>query len=293
MSDRSVLIVGCGYLGRRVAQRLVAAGESVWGTTRSADKARELELLGVRPIVVDLLKAESLEQLPPSTHLLFLASHTRGSDVPPSAIHVEGLRSVLSALEGSLRYVVYAGTVGVYGDARGESVDETTTPAPRTESAAASLSGEALATGWPGVRGIVLRFAGFYGPGRIPGGPSLSRGDPIPGDPAAWLNLIHIDDAAEATVAVLSLDAGLGVLNVVDERPTTRAEYYATAARLLNAPPPRFGGSRDGRKDADRRVDGRRLRERTGLALRYPDITVGLPASLTDEPINRSPRPVR
>jgi Trk K+ transport system NAD-binding subunit len=35
------LIVGCGYLGRRVARRWVAQGEAVFALTRSQDRADE------------------------------------------------------------------------------------------------------------------------------------------------------------------------------------------------------------------------------------------------------------
>ena len=50
------LVCGCGYLGERVAHRWVAAGNEVWATTRSAERAAQLAGHGIRPIVVDLVR---------------------------------------------------------------------------------------------------------------------------------------------------------------------------------------------------------------------------------------------
>ena len=50
---------------------------------------------------------------------------------------------------------------------------------------------------------VVLRFSGLYGPGRIVRRAMIESGEPIPGDPDKYLNLVHIDDAAQAVVAAL------------------------------------------------------------------------------------------
>ena len=41
------LIFGCGYLGRRVARRWLAQGETVYAVTRSAERGRELAADGI------------------------------------------------------------------------------------------------------------------------------------------------------------------------------------------------------------------------------------------------------
>ena len=51
----TTLVVGCGYLGRRVAALLVARGERVIGTTRNLAKAEELVRVGVEPWILDVL----------------------------------------------------------------------------------------------------------------------------------------------------------------------------------------------------------------------------------------------
>ena len=58
------LIVGCGYLGRRVAHLWLAQGHRVFGTTRSERRAAELRQLGVAPVLCDVLDERSLGALP-------------------------------------------------------------------------------------------------------------------------------------------------------------------------------------------------------------------------------------
>ena len=53
----TTLIVGCGYLGRRMAARLLKGGERVIGTTRDPAKAAGLERVGVEPLLLDVIGA--------------------------------------------------------------------------------------------------------------------------------------------------------------------------------------------------------------------------------------------
>ena len=113
----------------------------------------------------------------------------------------------------------------------------------------------------------------------------LQRGEPVPGDPSRYLNLVHIDDAVQATVAALDAAMPERVYLVSDDRPVERREYYELVARLLGAPPPRFerASSPPGESahdETNRRISNRRMRESLGVNLVYPDIQSGVPAAL-------------
>ena len=133
-------------------------------------------------------------------------------------------------------------------------------------------------------------FAGLYGPGRVVRRAMLERGEPIPGDPDKFLNLVHIDDAARAAAAALEAEAPAPVYLVADDRPVTRREYYSVAARVIGAPEPRFApprpGSPESARDAtNKRIANRRMKSDLGNVLRHPDITTGLADALgTDQP---------
>ena len=118
---------------------------------------------------------------------------------------------------------------------------------------------ESVTLGDDAVEGVVLRYGSFYGPGTYfaPGGLYASmiakRRLPIPGDGGGLFGLVHIDDAAAATVA--ALEGPVGVFNVVDDVPAAGvgvdAVRGAAARRQAAAPRARSGRQRRGREVPD------------------------------------------
>jgi nucleoside-diphosphate-sugar epimerase len=278
------LIIGCGYLGRRVGRLLRARGDVVLATTRSAAKAAELEAQGFEPVVFDVTRVGSASGLPRVERTVFCVGFDRTSGATFGEVHEGGLRHVLGRL-GRLGALVYTSSTGVYGGAGGTWVDEATPPAPTSPSGAACLGAEGWvrewAEGWR-VGATVLRLAGLYGPGRIIRRQPLMRGEPIAGDPEKHVNLVHVEDAASAVVAALDRTGPVvATYNVADDRPPTRRELYALTARLIGAPEPTFVPSES--DEPDKRVSNRRMKAGLGVALRYPDIATGLPAAMAEE----------
>src|SRR5256885_95369 len=135
------LILGCGYLGRRVAARCLdnghAPGPRVFATTRKADKETELRSLGLTPIRCDVLDRASLRGLPPVAALVHAVSLDR-------AVTLEGLANVVDAVRawpGAPRFV-HVSSTSVYGQADGSEVDESSATEPREESGRVALEGE-------------------------------------------------------------------------------------------------------------------------------------------------------
>lgn len=281
----SKLVIGCGYLGRRVAARWQAAGAPVFALTRGQPEA--LRDLGVEPILGDVLTPASLAALPAVETVLYaVAPDRRTPSTDPYAVWSAGLANALDALRRSspgARFLFVSST-GVYGSTDGAEVDEASPLRPEDDSARALQAAEQLlGERWPSA--VVLRFAGIYGPGRLIRAQALQAGEPIPADPEKWLNLIQVEDGAAAVLAAEARAAAGAVYNVSDGHPVRRREFYGYLARLLNAPEPRFAppapGTMSFRHDrADRRVSNRRLREELGLVLRYPSYREGLAASV-------------
>jgi len=293
----STLIVGCGYLGRRVGRRLALRQERVFGTVRTEPRARGLEAWGVEPVVADVLDPASLARLPEVDRAFYCVGFDRAAGVPMRTVYVDGLRNALTALAGKARRLVYASATSVYGRNDGGWVDEETPTEPTTESGRVCLDAERLAAETCGEQGIdlvVVRYSGLYGPGRVLRRAALERGEPIVGDPEKYLNLIHIDDAAAAAVAALDRGGPGRVYLATDDLPLRRRDYYTRAAAGLGAAPPRFvapepGSAESRREEANKRVSNRRIKAELGLALTYPDVASGLPAAIDAERLGDSP----
>ena len=291
----STLIFGCGYLGQRVGRLLVARGDRVLGTTRSPARGDELRGDGIEPLVVDVTDPATLGDLPAVDRVLYCVGFDRRAGHSIGRVYVDGFRAVVDALgrQPSPCPIVYVSSTGVYGGDDGGWVDEESPVDPPTESGAACRDAEQLLADHATRRGgaIVLRYAGLYGPGRIMRQESLRRGDPVVGAAGKYLNFVQIDDAA--AVAVRALDGvtpgGLDLFLVSDGHPVTRAEFYGAVAEYLGAPPPRFeppapGSPEAKREGSNKRISNRKLIERWGTILRYPDIRSGLAASLAGDP---------
>ncbi|MBM3998114.1 MAG: SDR family oxidoreductase [Planctomycetes bacterium] len=286
------LILGCGYLGSRVANRWLAAGDEVWGLTRSDARGSRLVELGIRPIVGDVTRRETLPALTGFDVVLSSFGFDRASGHSAHDLYVGGLQNVLDRIgaggnDGS-RFIQISST-GVFGEQIDAWVDENTPCSPRRAGGVACLAAERLlATSALADRSIVLRLAGIYGPGRLPRRRELAASEPIAADPSGYLNLIHVDDATDVVVAAERRAPLPGLYVVSDGAPARRAAFYAEIARLLRLPAPRFlepGRPPPGTERAfgSKRIDNSKLRAELGVRLRYPSYREGLQAIVAEE----------
>lgn len=269
------LIVGCGYLGERLASRWLAAGSRVWGLVRTPSRLARLSEAGVEPIVADVAAPLPLPALPEVDTVVWAVGFDRTAGRSYREVHVDGLRRLLDAITGNPR-LIFVSSTGVWGRVDGQRVDEATPPHPDREAGRVLLEAEALLGGHPKGPGTVLRLAGIYGPGRLPRIDDLRAGRPLEADPDSWLNLIHVDDAAAVVMAVAD-HAGPGPLYVVsDGRPVRRRDFYARLADLVGSPPPNWIPPAADARGGDKRVDPRRLFAEIGPAFSHPDAIAAL-----------------
>lgn len=278
MADK--LIIGCGYLGRRIAALWCAHKHRVFATTRSTARADEWRALGLQPILCDVLDPASLRSLPRAESIAYCIGFDRSTGVSMRSLYVDGLANVLAALPQPAPRFVHVSSTSVYGQTDGEEVDENATTEPQEESGKVVLEAEQLLRSrFPSA--IILRFAGIYGPGRLLRAQSIKAGEPIVGDAEKWLNLIHVEDGAAVVAAADERAAPGSIYNVSDGSPVRRRVFYAKLAEVLSAPQPRFvplvpGEVIPPHERGHRRIVSRRIREELGVTLRYPDYEAGL-----------------
>ena len=261
------LILGCGYLGSRVAALWQAERRRVVALTRG--RAAALTALGLEPLVGDVLDPASL-RLPEATTVLYAVGLDRSAGRSMRDVYVTGLRNVLSALPRSGRFL-YVSSTSVYGQTDGSLVDETSPTEPLEESGRIVLEAEdVLRQLRPDA--VVLRFAGIYGPGRVLRREALLNGEPLVGDAEKWLNLIHVEDGARAVLAAEGREGETYL--IADDTPVRRREFYTHVARVIGAPPARFEPREV--REPNRRISNRRAKTDLGWAPRFPSYIEGL-----------------
>lgn len=285
-----LLVIGCGYLGRRVAQ---AWPGQVHVLTRSTTRASEFAALGWQPVVGDVCEPATLEQLPAVDAVLYAVGFDRSAGRPQIEVAVGGVTHVLARMVGKCQRFVYVSSTSVYGQSDGGWVDEASPCEPVQPGGQCCLAAEQLvrAACVPG-QARILRLAGIYGPQRVLAKvETLRAGEPLTGRGDAWLNLIHVDDAAAIAAEALSRPDFDGTVLVCDDRPVTREEYYSRLAELVGAPKPRFDADapvRRGSGGLNKRCSNTRLKGLLGQPLQFPTGEQGLVQALEDSGFSRS-----
>jgi nucleoside-diphosphate-sugar epimerase len=284
------LIIGCGYLGTGIAKRWRNAGDHVAVVTRSATRAADFEREGYAAIIADITDRRTIANLPVSDTVLFAVGYDRASSHSIAELYAGGIDNVLAALPVATGRFIYISSTGVYGPSSREWVDETTPPDPQRDGGRASLAAERTLAASPfGARSFILRLAGIYGPGRVPFIDKLRAGEPIPAPITGYLNLIHVDDAADAVLAADRMPPfrdGPRIYCISDGAPVQRGEYYSEVARQISAPAPQFvepdpNSPRAARAESNRRVCSDRMLAELRVTLAYPNYRAGLAAILS------------
>jgi nucleoside-diphosphate-sugar epimerase len=259
-----VLVAGAsGALGKQLVPKLVAAGHDVTAMTRGEAKREELRRLGASPVVADALDPDAVARAVAGAepevivHQLTALSgeldlrHFERSFALTNRLRTEGTDHLLAAgrAVGIRRFVAqsFAGwNYGRNGDAvKGEDAPLDPAPPPALRSTLAALRHtEQAVTGADWTEGVVLRYGGFYGPGTslAPGGEQYEairkRRFPVVGGGSGVWSFIHVEDAADATLAALE-HGSRGIYNVVDDEPAPVSEFLPAIAEGLGAKRPR------------------------------------------------------
>ena len=286
----SKLVIGCGYLGRRVADRWLAAGHRVSAVSRSGERAATLRAAGIDCQVADVLRPETLRCLPAAETVLYAIGWDRNAGVSIRDLYAGGLRNVLAHLPADTSRFIYVSSTGVFGQTDGGWVDEQSACNPTRVGGLACLEAETLLREHAiGEKSIILRMAGIYGPDRIPRRRQLLEGRPIAAPGEGFLNLIHVQDAARIVLAAERRLDPPCLLCVSDGHPVVRGDYYRELAELVGAAEPRFAtppvdAPATDRASSNKRVSNKLLLEKLGIDLRYPSYRQGLAAECGRDP---------
>jgi nucleoside-diphosphate-sugar epimerase len=268
-----VLVVGCGYVGQPLAEKLAKAGHEVFGLSRKPPEFGG----GVVPIACDITRRDEVKGIPRVYDAVInTVSSSKGGVEEYRSAYSEGTRNLLAHLQ--FQKYVWTSSTSVYAQSDGSIVTEESPAEPLVATSRILRETEDLLL--RDAHGIVLRLAGIYGPDRGHLFQQYLRGEArIHGGGGRWLNMIHRDDAVGAIMAVLETGRAGEIYNVTDDQPVTERDFFMWLAQKLkrDLPPAVPEADLAGRKRGvtNKRVSNRKLREQLGYAFVYPTFREG------------------
>ncbi|GEO06930.1 NAD(P)-dependent oxidoreductase [Adhaeribacter aerolatus] len=266
-NEKKVSILGCGWLGLPVAEKLLTSGYEVNGSTTTPTKLTLLADKGIKPFLIDLAAASTLENLP-----TFLNSQYLMVSFPPGlrAGNGENYRQQIEILGQAIavspvQNILFISSTAVYPD-----VNRVVTEAEELETYQAHnilLQAEALLRQFSGKSTTIVRMAGLVG-GARQAGRFLAGKQNIP-NPEAPVNLIHLNDCIGLVTAIFKQEKWGEIYNgCADEHPT-RKDFYTAAAQKLNLPLPHFAPVSPA--DGFKIISNQKIKKDLGYRFNYPD----------------------
>ncbi|MBT6660864.1 MAG: NAD-dependent epimerase/dehydratase family protein, partial [Verrucomicrobia bacterium] len=208
------LIIGCGYVGEALGQRLIALGHDVTGIRRSSEHNDRLVKLGIRPVNLDITRETEFGKIIDGQYdwAVIAASSTRGGEEAYRKVYGLGSKHVAQWLKtAGTQSVVFISSTSVYQQTNGESVSENDADTPQNITTNILLEAEQnILEAGPAV--AILRSSGIYGPGRGHLFRQFMNGTAaIEGDGKRFLNMVHLDDLVKAIILALELVGRRGI----------------------------------------------------------------------------------
>jgi nucleoside-diphosphate-sugar epimerase len=276
-----IVILGCGYVGSRIARAALAEGRVVRVCGRSTGRMGPLGELGAQVKFLDggtpkgftaalnsMAGATVIYSIPPVTSL------------PPG----QAIRAALHAAYGiGAACFIYLSSAGLYGaEPDDDSWIDEDTPAATDDAPMSNVRADedtVRASNFEKPRTVILRLAPVYGRGRGVR-ERLRRGDyKILDDGQHVTSRIHVEDLVRVVFAAEQLAPPHALYRVADDEPTTQGEYarWLCERMAIPMPPSRqiFEPGAPRAAHRNRRIRNARMKHALGLELRYPSFREG------------------
>ena len=277
----SILIIGCGDIGLRVARQL-SRSHRVFALTSQQNRFQELREVGAIPILGNLDHPESLWRLSGLAQtVIHLAPPQNGGN---RDYRTRNLLRILAQGSNAVRRLIYISTTGVYGDHGGGKVSEATPVNPQSERAQRRVDAERILRLWAPAHGValtILRVPGIYAADRLPIERLQAKTPALLPEEDAYSNHIHSDDLARLVCAAVYHGKPQRIINACDGGETKMGDYFDEVADAFGLERPvRLPGSELQKivspmlwsfMRESRRVTNQRLPE-LKTPLRYPSV---------------------
>jgi nucleoside-diphosphate-sugar epimerase len=272
-----LIILGCGYVGTRLARAARAADRTVRVAARSTGRLSALTQIGAE---VRFLDASVPKQL--TAVLSGLAGATVVYSIPPiTALPGHAVRTALqAAYGGGAACFIHFSSAGLYGSEPDDEawIDEDT-PVVTNDMPMKSVHDDEREVDncrFERLRTVILRLAPVYGPGRGVRA-RIRKGDyRILDDGQHATSRIHVDDVVRVVFAAEDRAPPRARYLVADDEPTTQGQYAAWLSERIGVamPPSREPGA-PRVAHRNRRIRNALMKRELGIELQYPSFREG------------------
>jgi nucleoside-diphosphate-sugar epimerase len=260
----TISVLGYGWLGMPLANRLLNDNYCVNASTTSASKLAEIALSGASPYLIEL--GERCSCSAPG----FFDADVLIVNFPPKRrpdivhFHTAQIKGMLQMLEGRGGVkILFVSSTSVYNDNCGNA-SESTPLRPTKESGKALAIAEDMIMQQYGGQATVLRLAGLVGGQRLPGRFLSGKAGLKAGQ--SPVNLIHRDDCVNIIAEIIKQGAWGEIFNAAMLEHPSRADFYSAAAKAAGMPVPVFCPETE---SSFKQVQSSKIRERLGYKFLY------------------------
>jgi nucleoside-diphosphate-sugar epimerase len=259
----NIAVVGCGYIGTEVALHWRKKGYHVTATTRNPEHLDQLAQVAQKSLILKGNETEELALLIANNDVLVITLPLDNPDFFESAHQNTAKILKHLALEMDLpRQLIYISNTCIYGDHKGQWVDESCDLFPLSEKAKTLSDSEKTIASLPdlGWSVAILRFSEVYGPGK-----ELSKrvkqleGHVLPGSGDTYSNMIHLDDCRQAIDFALKHELE-GIYNITDDEHPTRKELYDRISHKFQLPLVQWDPSHTPLDNENKRVSNHKIK---------------------------------
>ena len=283
LSKEQVLIVGCGDIGARLAQRLPADLYSVTGLRRNPPE--DLPFLAYKKC--DVTDAAQLAEVIQNNFdvalevVIVSMTPVERSDVGYQRAYVQTCENLVDALNRHSyrpRLLVFVSSTAVYSQMDGSLVDENSVTEPESFSGKRLLEAEKVIQN-SGFSNVIVRLSGIYGPGRNRLIEQVRQQKASASE--HFTNRIHADDCAGFIAYLIELNRKAQVIAPVyiatDSAPAPMIEVVGWIAEYLGVSD---FLSKDASNERGNKQCSNRLLLNSGFQLQYPTYKEGYSALL-------------
>ncbi|MDQ7003525.1 MAG: SDR family oxidoreductase [Ghiorsea sp.] len=234
---KTLLILGCGYVGSKLAQACLAKGINIKATVRHQEAADAFNHRGIHAVVQHNPAFLDSEWLADCDAVLDSIPLSYAEQRQPFETQSSWVKPLIEKLP-ALKWAGYLSATSVYADSGGHWIDERNTNFSTSSRGVKRLQAEHtwLTSHAPAE---VFRLAGIYGDERnIVSKLMAGHYKTVAWQPAHYSNRIHVDDIVAALMAAMQQPKRGRIINLSDDEPCPHVEYVCSLAGMIGAPQP-------------------------------------------------------